>query len=38
MEFLFGLLFVLLIGIIPLAIAVGGIALITGAIMKIWGK
>jgi hypothetical protein len=38
MEFLFGLLFFLIVGLIPLALTVGGIALIVGAISKLLGK
>ncbi len=38
MEFLLGLLFFLIVGLIPLALTVGGIALIAGAVAKLLRK
>ena len=38
MEYIIGLFIFLVVGLVPLALAVGGIALITGAILKILGR
>ena len=38
MEFFLWIVFLIILGIIPLTIAVGGLALLVGAIAKIFGK